>query len=122
MGRSLLIGVCLLVACEGETGSSGERDSGPAPGVDAGPPTPGVDAGPPAPGVAAGPPMPGVDAGPPPTGDEALVGYWVWRQTIQDGAVSMDITEDDMEWMVGPGGWPGCPDGISCTRYGIHLI
>ena len=87
----------------GIDGSTSGADSGPTTG-DAGP---GVDAG----GT-------GTDAGPI-AGD--LVGWWVWKET-HDGDTASEITEADMEWMVGPSGWPGCPDGISCTRTGILVV
>lgn len=58
------------------------------------------------------------DAGPS-TGD--VVGWWVWKEK-RDGDTVEAITEADMEWMVGPSGWPGCPDGISCTRTGIIVV
>lgn len=54
-------------------------------------------------------------------GTHELVGWWVWKQT-RDGDTVEDITDADMEWKVGPSGWPGCPDGISCTRTGILVV
>jgi hypothetical protein len=50
------------------------------------------------------------------TGVEALSGYWVWHQQVEDDAVTLTITEDDLT----VGDWPGCPSGIICTRYGIR--
>jgi hypothetical protein len=49
-------------------------------------------------------------------------GYWVWTRQIEDGAVTLEVTDADMEPRVGSSGWPGCPDGILCTRYGIHKV
>lgn len=51
-----------------------------------------------------------------------LEGYWVWTKQVENGAVTLEITDADMEPKVGPGGWPGCPEGILCTRYGIHKV
>jgi hypothetical protein len=62
--------------------------------------------------------VPGADAGAV-SGD--VVGWWVWKET-HDGDTVEEITEADMEWMVGSSGWPGCPDGISCTRTGIMVV
>ncbi|MDQ3032047.1 MAG: hypothetical protein M3Y87_06500 [Myxococcota bacterium] len=57
-----------------------------------------------------------------PSGSAALEGYWVWKETREDGAVRTEISEEDLEWMVGPTGWEGCPEGISCTEHGIHVV
>jgi len=52
----------------------------------------------------------------------SLEGYWVWTKQIENGQVTLEVTDADMEPKVGPSGWPGCPDGILCTRYGIHKV
>jgi hypothetical protein len=49
-------------------------------------------------------------------------GYWVWKEVIEDGKTTLTITDADMQWKVGASGWPGCPAGISCTKYGIHVF
>jgi hypothetical protein len=49
-------------------------------------------------------------------------GYWVWKEVVEAGAVKQTITDEDMTWKVGSTGWPGCPDGISCTKYGIDVL
>lgn len=51
-----------------------------------------------------------------------MTGYWVWTKQIEDDQVTLEITDADMEGKVGPSGWTGCPDGIICTRYGIHKV
>jgi hypothetical protein len=52
----------------------------------------------------------------------AHLGYWVWVRTERSGNVERSIAPSDMEIRVGTGAgsWPGCVDGISCTRYGVH--
>ncbi len=52
----------------------------------------------------------------------ALTGYWVWSKQIENGAVKLTVTEDDLQPKVGSMGWPGCPDGIVCTHYGIYKV
>jgi len=122
MRAAIFLWVVVLGGCDTEHGGD---DAGP-PGMDAG--GGGVDSG----GVDSGSVDSGggggvdsggggEDAGTPPEGVAALEGYWVWKQTV-DGETVEDITAADMEWMVGPSGWPGCPAGISCTRTGIHLV
>lgn len=49
-------------------------------------------------------------------------GYWVWKETVENDAVTQSISDDDMTWKVGEDGWPGCPAGISCTKYGINVL
>jgi hypothetical protein len=51
-----------------------------------------------------------------------VTGYWVWTKQIENDQVTLEITDADMEGKVGPTGWPGCPEGIICTRYGIHKV
>lgn len=51
-----------------------------------------------------------------------LIGYWVWEQKIEDGTVTLTVTDADMESKVGPSGWEGCPEGILCTKYGIQKL
>ncbi len=63
----------------------------------------------------------------PPVGSGAPSGWYVWwRRMVPDDMggyrVDLEISDADMTWMVGPSGWPGCPDGISCTRYGIDVL
>ena len=53
-------------------------------------------------------------------GPTELTGYWVWVKQVEDGQVTLEVTDEDMEPKVGPSGWPDCPNGILCTRYGIH--
>lgn len=56
-------------------------------------------------------------------GPEGLpVGSWLWIRQVEDGAVVLEITEADLETRVGSSGWPGCPDGIICTHYGIDKL
>ncbi|MFH2007773.1 MAG: hypothetical protein ABI333_14420 [bacterium] len=55
-------------------------------------------------------------------GPTEVTGYWVWVRTVEDGATVQTITDADMEPKVGPSGWPDCPSGILCTRYGIHKV
>ncbi|MCC7535334.1 MAG: hypothetical protein IT379_03940, partial [Deltaproteobacteria bacterium] len=99
----------------------GDATTPPPPPGDAGtpPPPPPDDGGPTGDDMGIVPPT---DAGPSPTGAEALAGYWVWKQTIEGGAVTLEITEADLMWRVGPTGWDGCPAGISCTNHGIHSV
>lgn len=42
-------------------------------------------------------------------------GYWLWYQQVEDGAVVLQIEEEDLQI----DDWPGCPSGIICTHYGI---
>jgi hypothetical protein len=51
-----------------------------------------------------------------------VTGYWVWTKQIENDQVTLEITDADMEGKVGPSGWPGCPEGIICTRYGIQKV
>jgi hypothetical protein len=51
-----------------------------------------------------------------------LSGYWVWVREVEDGQTVLEVTDADMEPKVGSAGWPNCPDGILCTRYGIHKV
>lgn len=60
-----------------------------------------------------------VDTSPP---EVTFDGYWVWKQAVESGMVKQTYTDEDMTWKVGATGWPGCPDGISCTRYGIDVL
>jgi hypothetical protein len=55
-------------------------------------------------------------------GNSELSGYWVWVQEVEDGQVVLEVTDEDMEARVGPSGWPDCPAGILCTRYGIQKV
>lgn len=60
-------------------------------------------------------------------GAGAPSGFYVWwRKVTEDGSgsytVDQEITEEDMEWKVGPTGWSGCPEGVSCTHYGINMV
>lgn len=54
--------------------------------------------------------------------DAVVTGYWVWTKHIENDAVILEVTDADMEPKVGPTGWPGCPEGILCTRYGIQKV
>lgn len=49
-------------------------------------------------------------------------GYWVWKEVVENDKTTTTITDADMTWKVGSSGWPGCPDGISCTKYGIDVL
>ncbi len=55
-------------------------------------------------------------------GPTEVTGYWVWVAQVEDGQVVLEVTDADMETMVGTSGWPDCPAGIICTRYGIHKV
>lgn len=55
-------------------------------------------------------------------GKSELSGYWVWVREVEDGETVLEVTDEDMEPKVGSSGWPDCPDGILCTRYGIHKV
>ena len=55
-------------------------------------------------------------------GPTEVTGYWVWVRTVDNGNTVLEITDADMEPKVGPTGWPDCPSGILCTRYGIHKV
>ena len=55
-------------------------------------------------------------------GPTEITGYWLWSRQVEDGQVVLEITDDDMEILVGPSGWPDCPSGIICTRYGIQKV
>jgi hypothetical protein len=50
----------------------------------------------------------------------AIAGYWLWAQEVENDAVVRTITDADMVPQIGSTGWPGCPDGIICTRWGIQ--
>lgn len=52
----------------------------------------------------------------------SIEGYWVWTRQVENGAVTLEITDEDMEGRVGPSGWEGCPQGILCTHHGIHKV
>jgi hypothetical protein len=52
----------------------------------------------------------------------SIEGYWVWTRQVENGAVTLEITDADLEAKVGSSGWEGCPDGIICTHYGIHKV
>jgi hypothetical protein len=54
--------------------------------------------------------------------DLANSGHWLWSVELEDEAVVRSITDADMVTAVGPSGWPGCPDGIICTRWGIQKL
>jgi hypothetical protein len=49
-----------------------------------------------------------------------VAGYWLWTEEVENGAVVRTIADADMVPSVGSSGWPGCPDGIICTRWGIQ--
>jgi hypothetical protein len=51
-----------------------------------------------------------------------LLGAWVWAEQIEGGETVLTITHEDMIVKVGPDGWPDCPSGIICTRYGIRKL
>jgi len=55
-------------------------------------------------------------------GSSELTGYWVWVRQVDDGETVLTVTDEDMQPKVGSSGWPDCPDGILCTRYGIHKV
>jgi len=55
-------------------------------------------------------------------GPGALYGEWVWTGVEENGRARLSITEADMVRRVGPRGWPGCPDGVVCTRHGIRVL
>ena len=57
-----------------------------------------------------------------PPATASLEGYWVWKEVVEGDKVTSTFTDADMTWKVGPSGWPGCPDGISCTKYGIDVL
>lgn len=57
-----------------------------------------------------------------PAGSDDLDGYWVWKQIVEDDRITLEISDADMVWMFGPGGWPGCPTGVICTRHGIEVL
>lgn len=48
----------------------------------------------------------------------ALSGHWVWYQQVEEGDVTLTITDEDLS----VGDWPGCPSGIICTHYGIRKL
>jgi hypothetical protein len=62
------------------------------------------------------------DCGVCPADANPLHGYWIWAQKITNGVVSLEITEADLVWKVGPTGWEGCPTGIICLHYGSRLV
>jgi len=51
-----------------------------------------------------------------------VAGTWLWAQEVENGSVVRTITDADMVPEVGSSGWPGCPDGIICTHYGIQKL
>jgi hypothetical protein len=51
-----------------------------------------------------------------PPDTSAAAGWWLWSVETEDGSVIRTITDADMDPSVGSAGWPGCPDGILCTR------
>lgn len=57
-----------------------------------------------------------------PDGAADLAGYWVWKEVVDGTTVTTTITDEDMVWKLGPSGWPGCPTGVICTKYGIHVL
>ncbi len=55
-------------------------------------------------------------------GPDALHGQWVWTGIERDGHPELAVTDADMVRRVGSRGWPGCPDGVICTRHGIRVL
>ncbi len=51
-----------------------------------------------------------------PAGVGALSGHWLWYQQVEAGQVVLTIEEADLQ----VADWPGCPQGIICTHYGIR--
>lgn len=55
-------------------------------------------------------------------GPDALHGHWVWAGVERDGRAELTVTDADMARHIGPGGWPGCPERVVCTRHGIRVL
>ncbi len=52
------------------------------------------------------------------TSDVDVEGYWLWYQQIEDDQMVLQIEEEDLQI----DDWPGCPNGIICTHYGIMKL
>jgi hypothetical protein len=50
--------------------------------------------------------------------DVDVEGYWLWYQHIEDDQLVLQIEDEDLQI----GNWPGCPNGIICTHYGIMKL
>ena len=113
----------IAVGCSGAESASGDGSGGGGRGGSGGDgsgaaPTSSSTVGDPSSSSAASASSTGAGGGAP----GPLTGYWVWTKQIDGGQVILEVTDADMEPKVGASGWPGCPDGILCTHYGIHKV
>jgi hypothetical protein len=98
-------------------GGAFERQHVIIPQLDGDAPSPAKDASSPAKDASSKPPSP-----PPPPPPSSPAGYWLLWKRMDGGKVTFTVTDADMVKKVGSTGWPGCPNGIICTRYGIWKL